>query len=157
MPVLCRGRVVRTNVLLGWRPSLHKLRPATGVVVVFVCFIGTSPPSYSSPPFMPDVRLSPSPAGLLILRAVSDEVSRFSCMQFHQRAWGLRLRGITRRLAKYRRRVCSLPLLSTGSASQKAFTKLNTQPTDTSCLRFETDLAIRSARLEARWFATPFL
>jgi hypothetical protein len=35
-----------------------------------------------SPPCMPVVRLSPSPAGLLRCRAASDEVSRFSCMQF---------------------------------------------------------------------------
>jgi len=32
---------------------------------------------------IPDVRLSPSPAGLPLARAVGSEVSRFSCMQFH--------------------------------------------------------------------------
>ena len=131
MPVLCRGRVVRTNVLLGWRPSLHKLRPATGVVVVFVCFIGTSPPSDSSPPFMPDVRLSPSPAGLPCTSAANNEVSRFSCMQF------LSVPGVSDYAgppadSRLRRRVCCLPHLSRRSASRIGFSKLDTLPTDTS-------------------------
>jgi len=37
------------------------------------------------------------------------------------------------------------------------FTKLTTQPTDASRLRFDASLTTGTARLKVRWFATPFL
>ena len=37
------------------------------------------------------------------------------------------------------------------------FSKLNTLPADASCLRFDCGLTTAAARLEVRWFATPFL
>src|ERR1017187_6991668 len=40
-------------------------------------------PLYDSPPpCVPDVRRSPSPTGLPLARAIGNEVSRFSCIQF---------------------------------------------------------------------------
>jgi hypothetical protein len=60
-------------------------------------------------------------------------------------------------LASIARSQCGLPLLSTGSASRISFSKLDTQPTDASRLRFDRGLATATARLEVRWFATPFL
>src|ERR1700751_3460054 len=68
--------------LVGVLPSSFSATPACCSVALFEGFIGITTPSDSSPPFMPVLRLLPSPAGLPFLLAANDEVSRFSCMQF---------------------------------------------------------------------------
>src|SRR5450759_554384 len=137
-------------------PSANSAAPAFCSVAWFADFIGTSARSDSSPPFMPVVRLSPFPAGLPVLLAANHEVSRFSCIQF------LSVRGVYDYAgppadSRLRRPVCCLPHLSRRSASRIGVSKIDTQPTDSSRLRFESRLSTRPARLEARWFATPFL
>jgi len=153
----CAGGVCAWSMfsLVGVLPSSRSAAAADCSAALFAGLIGTTTPSDSSPPCVPDVRIPSSPAGLR-LPAASDEVSRFSCMQF------LSVPGVydyvgSPALSRYRWRPYCLPLLSTGSASQTSFSKLNTQPTDASCLRFDGHLAIAAARLEVRWFATPFL
>ena len=91
-----------------------------------------------------------------LIAAASDEVSRFSCMLF------LSVHGVCDYAgplsnSRFRPSACGLPLLSTGSASRVAFSKLNTQPADTSVYASAHTSRWRAARLEVRWFATPFL
>jgi hypothetical protein len=98
-------------------PSTASAARACCSFALFGDFIGITARSDSSSPFMPDVRLTPSPAGLIRFRSVNDEVSRFSCMQF------LGVRGVYDYVgptpgSRNRRPPCCLPLLSTGSASQ---------------------------------------
>ena len=117
--------------LVGVLPSTLSAAPACCSVALFEGLIGSTTPSDSSPPFMPVARLSPSPAGLPLLLAANDEVSRFSCMQF------LSVPGVcdyvgSLAVSRWRLLACGLPLLTTGSASQMSFSKLNTQPTDAS-------------------------
>jgi len=148
---------VRNSEAFSLARPLPSPTSATDRSALFGQLTGTTGRSDSSPPFTPDVWPWPSPAGLPLLLAANDEVSRFSCMQF------LSVPGV----CDYARSVtgsrplrplqCGLPLPSTGSAPRTVFTKLNTQPTDASCLRFDSGLATAPARLEVRWFATPFL
>ena len=107
-----------------WTFSLVRALPSTISaaagdlpVALFDGFIGTTARSDSSLPCMPDVRLSPSPAGLPLVRAVGNEVSRFSCMQFRGVPGvsdyvgppsGSRSSAVT---------ACCLPLQTTGSAT----------------------------------------
>ena len=74
-----------------------------------------------------------------------------------QRAWGLRLRGISARTRDSALAGVAFPLHPQGRHPSFTFSKLNTQPTDASCLRFDDGLTTATARLEVRWFATPFL
>ena len=70
-PVFSLGRTL---------PSSLSAAAACYSAALFEGFIGTTARSDSSPPFMPVVRLLPSPAGLPVPATASDEVSRFSCM-----------------------------------------------------------------------------
>ena len=74
-----------------------------------------------------------------------------------QRAWGLRLRGISARTRDSALAGVAFPLHPQGRHPSFHFSKLNTQPADASCLRFDDGLTTATARLEVRWFATPFL
>ncbi|HCC56892.1 MAG TPA: hypothetical protein DEQ47_06440 [Solibacterales bacterium] len=51
----------------------------------------------------------------------------------------------------------AFPFSLQGRHPDLVFSKLNTQPTDASCLRFDDGLTTATARLEVRWIATPFL
>jgi hypothetical protein len=74
-----------------------------------------------------------------------------------QRAWGLRLRRVCGGLAIFApASVWPSPSVH-GVGTLNFFTKLDTRPTDASCLRFDGGLATATARLEVRWFATPSL
>jgi hypothetical protein len=54
--------------------------------------------------------------------------------------------------------VCvAFPFCPQGRHPGLFFSKLNTLPADSSCLRFDCGLTTAAARLEVRWFATPFL
>ena len=74
-----------------------------------------------------------------------------------QRAWGLRLRGIAPWTRVIAQAGIAFPLGPQGRHPDCGFSKLDTQPTDASYLRFDGGLATAPARLEVRWFATPFL
>ena len=74
-----------------------------------------------------------------------------------QRAWGLRLRGISARTRVYALAGVVFPLYPQGRHPSFTFSKLNTQPADALCLRFDDGLTTATARLKVRWFATPFL
>ena len=74
-----------------------------------------------------------------------------------QRAWGLRLRGISPWTRDIAQAGAAFPFRPQGRHPDCSFSKLNTQPTDASCLRFGHGLTTATARLEVRWFATPFL
>ena len=60
-------------------------------------------------------------------------------------------------LASGARSGVAFPLCPQGRHPDLLFSKLYTQPTDASCLRFGDGLTAATARLEVRWFATPFL
>ena len=87
------------------------------------------------------------------------EISRFSCMLFYQRARVLRLRRTGQPLA------CNAAAVLPSSNSEEsrhpdlpAFRSSITPPTNASGLRFETHLAVGSARLEVRMESlSPFL
>ena len=108
---------------------------ACAASVLFEGFIGTTTPSDSSPPCALALRPWPFPAGLAFVGPVGDEVSRFSCMQFLSVSgvsdYGGSRGGLALCPCSFR-----LPFLSTRSASPLHLTKLNTLPTDPSCLRF---------------------
>jgi len=92
--------------------------------------------SDSSPPCMPGVRLSPFPAGLPVLLAANDEVSFLdNDVLVHvvsQRAWGLRLRGISARTREFSALAgVAFPFCPQGRHPVLSFSKLDTQPTDT--------------------------
>ena len=110
---------------------------------------------------MRTLRPWPLPAGLLPYGAVNDEVSGLGdWVLVHivsQRAWGLRLRGISARTRDSALAGVAFPLYPQGRHPSFTFSKLNTLPADASCLRFDDGLTTATARLEVRWFATPFL
>src|SRR5262245_51842292 len=72
--------------------------------------------------------LLPSPAGLSrTFASGTSEVSRFSCMEFSRRAWGLRLRRADQQLALSP--LVVLPSATwTASGPDCRFSKLDTQP-----------------------------
>src|ERR1019366_4216696 len=92
---------------------------ATGGVPValFDGFFGTTAQSDSSLPCMSDVRLSPSPAGLPLARAVGNEVSRFSCIQFRGVPGVSDYVGPPPGSRSSAATACCLPLQTTGSAT----------------------------------------
>src|SRR5207249_11289138 len=117
---LSRGHGVLHGVLLGPPPSLRALR------LCFRTLVRTLHRYYAAVRLLTGVherlRLSPSRSVLLSFAGAS-EVSRFSYMLF------LRVRGVFdyagfHRNSRYRFDECCLPLLSTGSASQLAFSQL---------------------------------
>jgi len=99
----------------------------------------------------------PSPAGLPVLTAVSDEVSRFSCMQFLSVPGVYDYAGSGHRLALASIACVAFPFCPQGRHPGLFFSKLNTLPADASRLRFGCGLTTAAAKLEARWFAVPFL
>src|SRR5882762_6273993 len=66
---------------------------------------------------MPDVRLSPSPAGLPLSLTVGDGVSRFSCIQFRGVPGVSDYVGPLSGSRSYAVTACCLPLQTTGSAT----------------------------------------
>ena len=124
---------------------------------LFEWFIGTTPQCDSSQTCTRAVRPEPSPADLpSVWTAGVSEVSRFSCMKFLDVPWGLRPRRTDRELA------LSLPLMLPSAHINRVgvrdcmFSRLYTHPTyPLSTLRWVPHGS--SARLEAKWIATPFL
>ena len=131
--------------------------PPTSGPSLFEWFIGTMPQCDSSVTYTRAVRPGPSPADLLPDWAAGvSEVSRFSCMKFLGVPWGLRPRRTEQKLA-----LSLLPMLPSahiyrvgvrivcfrGSMSHPAY--------PLSTLRWVPHGS--SARLEAKWIATPFL
>jgi hypothetical protein len=117
-------------------------------ILLFERFIGTMQQSDSSPAFMSVFGFRLPRSGLLSFAGTS-EVSRFSCMLF------LRVRGIFdyagfHRNSRYRFDGYCLPLLSTGSTSQLAFSQLYNPAHECLCLRFDSHLTMNAARLEVR-------
>src|SRR5258708_7794057 len=99
---------------------------------------------------MPDVRLSPSPAGLRLSLTVGDGVSRFSCIQFSRRARGLRLRGSAVRLAILRRNSV-LPSPSDHRVGDlSSFFEALYPARRCPCLCFGPHLTMRAAKLGVR-------
>src|SRR5215469_9311942 len=110
----------------------------------------------SSETYARAVRLSPSPAALLPgLTAGVSEVSRFSCMKFIGVSGVFDYAGPNRD-SRYRPCSCCQPPILKTLASGMIFSELDTQPTyplsTTHCVPRGS-----SARLEAKWVATPFL
>ena len=99
---------------------------------------------------MRTLRPWPLPAGLLSCEAVNDEVSGLGdwvlVHTVSQRAWGLRLRGISARTRDSALAGVAFPLMAQGRHPILSFSKLNTQPTDASCLRFDDGLTTATAR-----------
>jgi len=135
--------------LAGVLPSTLSAAPACGSVDLFEDFIGTTTPSDFSPPFVLDLRLAPFPAGLLRCRAVGDEISRFSCMQFldvlsSSTTWD-------RQRARDGARLCvAFPLCPQGRHPNLPFSKLYHPAHQCLCLRFDYRLTTVPARLEVR-------
>ena len=127
-PVLCRWRVALAGVLLGSRPSLHHLRRGLRL------FVRRLHRYYGAIRLLSGVHVRRAALGLpgpVPIAGNTEEVSRFSCMQF------LSVPGVYDYAgppagSRYRRRVCGLPPLVTGSASRFRFSQLDTLPTDTS-------------------------
>ena len=131
-------------------PSTISAAPGAVPVALFDGFIGTTARSDSSPPCVPDVRLSPSPAGLPLARAVGDEVSRFSCMQFRGVPGvsdyvgppsGSRFSAAT---------ACCLPLQATGSATSVCSFRSSIPCPSLPLSMLGPHLAMRSATLGVR-------
>ena len=127
---------------------------------LFEWFIGTTLQCDSSQTYTRAVRPEPSPAVLWLGCSVAttgvSEVSRFSCMKFLDVPWGLRPRRTDRELAlafpsvlpsAHIYRVGVRIVCFRGSMSHPAY------PLSTlHCVPHGS-----SARLEAKWIATPFL
>ena len=95
----------------------------------------------------PDCRLCRSRIGLFFRHRGDLPVP---VQKVSQRAWGLGLRRYRTQLAIYRCASFCLPLPITRSASGMDFSKLDVPARCFRCLRFNTNLAIRTARLAAR-------
>ncbi len=127
-PVLCRWRATLAGVLLGSRPSLHRL------------LRGLRPLVRRLHRYCDAIRLL---SGVHVRRAAlglpgpvpRGEHRRGLPVLVHavaQRAWGLRLRGITRRLALSVGACVAFPLRKQGRHPDLWFSQLDTLPTDTS-------------------------
>src|SRR6266436_5356591 len=115
----CAGtaRACWTFSLVGALPSTLSAAPGACPVALFDGFIGTMAPSDSPLLCMPDVRLSPSPAGLRLSLTVGDGVSRFSCIQFRGVPGVSDYVGPLSGSRSYAVTACCLPLQTTGSAT----------------------------------------
>ena len=96
----------------------------------------------------------PLPARLLPSRAVNDEVSGLGdwvlVHTVSQRALGLRLRGISARTRDSALAGVAFPMHPQGRHPNFTFSKLNTQPADALCLRFDGGLTTATARLKGQ-------
>src|SRR5450759_588483 len=152
----CAGtaRACWTFSLVGALPSTISAASGDLPLALFDGFIGTTAPSDSSLPCMPDVRLSPSPAGLPLARAAGDEVSRILCArrapnftacQGSQTTW---VRRRARDLAP-RQRV-AFPFRRQGRRPQFVVFEAPYPARRCPCLRFGPHLMMRPARLGVR-------
>ena len=134
--------------------ALPSTASAEALGPLFGGFIGNTARSDSSPAYTSGLRLSAfpdrsPPAGK------TEVASQFSCMQF------LSVPGVYDYAgpladSRWPRRVCGLPLLTTGSTSRPRFSAARYPAHRCLYLRFDGSLATASARLKARRFATPF-
>src|SRR5258708_25055258 len=107
---------------------------------------------------MPDVRLSPSPAGLRLSLTVGDGVSRFSCIQFRGVPGVSDYVGPLSGSRSYAVTACCLPLQTTGSATSVCGFRSSTPCPSLPLSMLRT--APRDARRKTRGqdgFAAPFL
>ena len=81
----------------------------------------------------------------------------FSCIQFLNVPGVYDYVGSQLGLANSALAGVAFPLHPQGRHPSFHCSKLNTQPADALCLRFDDGLTTATARLEVRWFATPFL
>jgi hypothetical protein len=101
-------------------------------------------------------RPGPSPADLLPDWAAGvSEVSRFSCMKFLGVPGVFDYAGLSGN-SRYRSCSCCLPRMFRTSASGMIFSELNTHPAFPLSTLHWVPRGI-SARLRAKWIATPFL
>jgi hypothetical protein len=123
-------------------------------VAWFDGFIGTTARSDSSLPCMPDVRLTPSPAGLPLTRAVGNKVSRISCAQRAPNfaacqgsptTW---VRRPARDVAPWQR--VAFPFRRQGRRPQFVVFEAPYPARRCPCLRFGSHLTMRPARLGVR-------
>jgi len=137
--------------------SLPSPLSADDCLSLFEWFIGTTPQCDSSQTYTRAVWPEPSPADLPPNWAAGvSEVSRFSCMKFLDVPWGLRLRRTEQELA------LSLPFMLPSAHVNRvgvrvvSFRSSIAHPAyPLSTLRWIPRGS--SARLEAKWIATPFL
>jgi len=119
---------------------------------LFGGFIGTTARSDSSPAYTSGVRRSAFPDRSRT--GNTEEVSRFSCMQFLSVPVVYDYAGPPAG-SRYRRRVCALPLQVTGSASRIRFSQLHPLPTDISV--YASTAASRLPPQDSRRGGSPLL
>ena len=157
VPDLCQARVRRHSVLLGHRPSLHRLRRQYRNRP---CSAASSVPCRCSTPRQracPDYafgfpgRSGSLPGHRMPTRSLGSRACSFStCVRLLDYA------GPDEN-SRCRFRQCGLPVACTRSAPGIRFSKLDSSPVDASVYTSPGTSRHPAQDLRSRWFATPFL